>query len=178
MYLSDESLEQARQYAKAAFERMTGHSIRPVPTNFCVWYAYHTGKAPELRRAIDILASNHQPFTDSVNDDLYERFFTLGREQTELRAGMARVQETLSELVSNLGDAGQHTSRYNAALTEISGGIEADPTPSVVTVLVKRLLEETATIQKKMELPTISSRPLLKPFGSCATGSRGCVGRR
>ena len=63
MYLSDESLEQAREYAKAAFERMEKLSVRPVPTNFCVWYAYHTGKSPELRRAIDILISNRQPFT-------------------------------------------------------------------------------------------------------------------
>ncbi|HEV3175575.1 MAG TPA: GGDEF domain-containing protein [Stellaceae bacterium] len=152
MYLSDESLEQAREYAKAAFARMEGLSIRPVPTNFCVWYAYHTGKAPELRRAVDILISNRQPFTDNSNDEIYERFFTLGHEQTELRASMVRVQETLSELVSNLGEAGQSTSRYNAALTEISGGIEADPTPGVVTMLVQRLLEETAAIQKKMEL--------------------------
>jgi len=151
MYLSDESLEQAREYARAAFERMERLSIRPVPTNFCVWYAYHTGKLPELRQAIDGLISNRQPFTESASGDIYERFFTLGREQTELRAGMARVQETLSELVSNLGEAGQSTSRYNAALSEISGGIGADPAPDVVTVLVKRLLEETAAIQQKME---------------------------
>src|SRR5271169_944845 len=110
MYLSDESLEQAREYAKSAIERMDRLSIRPVPTNFCVWYAYHTGKAPDLRRALDILTSNQQPFTEEVNDEIYERFFTLGREQNELRAGMARVQETLSELVSNLGEAGQSTS--------------------------------------------------------------------
>jgi diguanylate cyclase len=152
MYLSDESLEQAREYAKSAIERMDRLSIRPVPTNFCVWYAYHTGKAPDLRRAVDILASNQQPFTEEVNDEIYERFFTLGREQNELRAGMARVQETLSELVSNLGEAGQSTSRYNATLTEISGGIAADPAPDTVTTLVKRLLAETAAMQKKMEL--------------------------
>ncbi|HKX09950.1 MAG TPA: diguanylate cyclase [Stellaceae bacterium] len=152
MYVSDESLEQAREHAKAAIERMESLSVRPVPTNFCVWYAYHTGKAPDLRRAIDILTSNQQSFTDRVNDEIYERFFTLGREQNELRAGMARVQETLSELVSNLGDAGRSTSRYNATLTEISGGIAADPAPDTVTILVKRLLEETATMQKKMEL--------------------------
>ena len=152
MYLSDESLEQAREYAKSAIGRMDALEVRPVPTNFCVWYAYHTGKAPELRRAIDILASNHQPFTEQVNEELYERFFTLGREQNELRAGMARVQETLSELVSNLGEAGKSTSRYNATLTEISGDIAAAPAPDTVTVLVKRLLEETATMQKKIEL--------------------------
>ncbi|HLJ19678.1 MAG TPA: GGDEF domain-containing protein, partial [Stellaceae bacterium] len=152
MYLSDESLEQARKYAKSAFERMDALEVRPVPTNFCVWYAYHTGKAPELRRAIDILASNQQPFTEDVNNELYERFFTLGREQNELRAGMARVQETLSELVSNLGEAGKSTSRYKSTLTEISGDIEADPAPDTVTVLIKRLLAETGAMQKKMEL--------------------------
>src|ERR1700680_1308860 len=152
MYLSDESLEQAREYANAALERMVGLSIRPVPTNFCVWYAYHTGKAPELRRAIDILTSNRQAFTERANEELYERFFTLGHEQTELRAGMHRVQETLSELITNLGDAGQSPSRYNAALTEISGGIEADPAPDRVTNLIRRLLDETAAMQQKMEL--------------------------
>jgi diguanylate cyclase len=152
MFLNDESLEQAREYAKAAFERMERLTIRPVPMNFCVWYAYHTGKSPELRQAVDALISSQQPFTESANEELYQRFFTLGREQTELRAGMARVQETLSALVSNLGEAGRSTSRYNAALTEISGGIEADPAPDVVMVLVKRLLEETGAIQKRMEL--------------------------
>src|SRR5215470_12385224 len=152
MYLSDESLEQAREYAKAALARMDGLSIRPVPTNFCVWYAYHTGKSPELHRALDILTSNRQPFTDSANEEIYERFFTLGREQTELRASMVRVQETLSELASNLGEAGKSTTRYNAALTEISGGIEAAPAPDVVMMLIKRLLEETGAIRTKMEL--------------------------
>ena len=151
MFLSNESLEQARDYAKAALERMDKLSIRPVPTNFCVWYAYHTGKSPELRRAIDILISNDQPFTESANEEIYDRFFTLGHEQTELRAGMARVQETIAELVSSLGEAGKSTSRYNAALAEISGGIQADPAPDAVMTLVKRLLDETGAMQKKME---------------------------
>jgi len=152
MYFNEESLEQAREYAKAAFERMERLSIRPVPTNFCVWYAYHTGKTPELRHAIDGLLSSREPLSERANEEIYERFFTLGREQMELRAGMARVQETLTQLASNLGEAGQSTSRYNAALAEISGGIEADPAPDVVTTLVKRLLDETAAIQTRMEL--------------------------
>jgi diguanylate cyclase len=151
MYFNEESLEQARAYAKAAFERMERLSIRPVPTNFCVWYAYHSGKTPELSRAIDGLLSGRDPLTERANEEIYERFFTLGREQTELRAGMARVQETLSQLVSNLGEAGRTTRQYNAALAEISGGMEADPAPDVVTTLLKRLLDETGAIQKKME---------------------------
>ncbi len=36
MYVSDETLEQAREHAKAAIERMESLSVRPVPTNFRV----------------------------------------------------------------------------------------------------------------------------------------------
>jgi diguanylate cyclase len=127
-------------------------SIRPVPTNFCVWYAYNTGKVPELTRAIDILASNKQAFTERANEELYEQFFTLGREHSALRAGMHRVQETLSELLTNLSEAGKSTSHYNATLTQISDDIVAEPAPDAVTKLISRLLEETGAMQRRMEL--------------------------
>lgn len=152
MHLSDESLEQARDYAKAALERMERLSIRPVPTNFCVWYAYHAGKSPELRHAVDAVIARRQPFTDAVCEELYERFFTLGREQTKLRAGLVRAEETLAELVSDLGEVARSTSRYSASLAEISGGLSADAAAGDVTALVQRLREETAALQGKIEL--------------------------
>jgi len=152
MYLRSEGYEQAREYASTALDRIHELAIRPAPTNFCVWYAYNTGDIPELNRAIDILASNTKTFGERANAELYQQFFTFEREHAELRAVMHRVHETLSELLTNLGEASKGTGRYNAALTEISEGIVEEPTPNVVTKLVARLLEETGAMQRRVEL--------------------------
>jgi diguanylate cyclase len=156
LLLGDESAEQAAECAKGAFASMQENGVAPTPQNFSVWYTFHTGRNDSLKRAIEILVSNRQPFTDKINNELYERFFTASREHTALRESTRRVQEILSQLMGELGTTGASTKSYNAALREISAGIQeggrVGPDAPPIARLVGRLLEETAAMQRNTDM--------------------------
>jgi len=152
MFLSDEGLERARDVAKAALAYMEQLGIPPYPRHFCVWYTHAMGEFPDLTRTIETLLSNNRPVTEEVSEELFERFFAVGREHSALRSAMQRVQETTLRLLGSLGEAGASTDRYNSALREITGDLEESRQPQEIRKLGLRLLEETQAMQRKMEL--------------------------
>lgn len=160
MVIGGESPEQAEACARAANASMAEHSVMPTPRNFTVWYTHHTGANTNLTRSIQILISNRRPFTDAVNAELYERFFTSSHENAAVREGVHRVQQILGQLLDFVTDVDKNATTYNAALREISSGIEevavtggsgsVDLGP--IASLVSRLIEETKTMQQNTEL--------------------------
>lgn len=113
-----EDIEQAAEYARAALDRMAGLGIPPNPDNFSLWYAYFSGRYPDLTRAIDILVSNGQTFSEELNLELFGQFIGFDREGEALRATESRVQETLGHVLSILDKAGQQTGHYGDSLSE------------------------------------------------------------
>jgi len=152
MFLSDEGRERASEIAKSALSYMDQLGIPPYPRHFCVWYTHAMGEFPDLTRTIETLLSNNRPVTEEVSEELFERFFAVGREHSALRSAMQRVQETALRLLGSLGDAGANTSRYSATLKEITGTLGEIQNPQEIRQLGLRLLEETQAMQRKMEL--------------------------
>ncbi|HYC13230.1 MAG TPA: GGDEF domain-containing protein [Stellaceae bacterium] len=152
MFLSDEGRERASEIAKSALSYMDQLGIPPYPRHFCVWYTHAMGEFPDLSRTISTLLSNSRPVTEEVSEELFERFFSVGREHSALRTAMQRVQETALRLLGSLGDAGANTDSYSATLREITGNLQESQHPQEIRQLGLRLLEETQAMQRKMEL--------------------------
>jgi len=145
----DDAERIATNYAQAAMATIARLGIPPTPQNYAVWYEYHDGSNPDLQRTIDVLLSNHREFDEALLDELYERFFTAGKDHQAVRETARRVQETLREVVDAVGDAGVGASRYGATLRDVSGQMQSPQVP--LAPLVARLIEETNEMSRRSQ---------------------------
>ena len=61
-----ESFAQAIAHGDSAMKRMHEIELPPTPNNYTIWYVYHSGSAPELKRDIDKLVGDNQPSSPSA----------------------------------------------------------------------------------------------------------------
>ncbi|WP_207476951.1 GGDEF domain-containing protein [Arenibaculum pallidiluteum] len=122
--LTEDGLEAATRLAEQAMARMARERVAPTPENFAVWYAHYSGRAPDLSRAIEILASSGQAFSTQRSADLYDRFVGGRRETEAVRAAGLSIQTMLDELLSQLEAFDSGTSRYGAVLETARGRLD------------------------------------------------------
>lgn len=147
MYL--ERIAEAQGYAGAAVGSMKQHGIAPNPQNFAIWYEYHAGQNADLKRMIDILASNHREFDERILHELYEDFFTSIKEELALHGISVQVQDSLHEVLGLVHTAHTDATRYGAALHDVSGQLVSDVSP--LAVLIERLLGEAREMAERSE---------------------------
>lgn len=145
-----DALQHAGQCADSAMSSMHAHGIPTTPQNFTIWYEYHDGSNPNLRCAIDLLVSNGQELRQPVLEELYEKFFTAASEQRALRETSRRIEGTLKEVISAVGEAGDDTRRFGVALRDISGEIDAGRTS--LAELIAKLVIETREMSRDSDL--------------------------
>jgi diguanylate cyclase len=106
-------VEQVGIQAEAAMASMQAHGVLPTPSNFSVWYAYHTGQNSDLTRTIDVLLSNHCPIDDQALDQLHGTFFKPPVSEKALCEKSIRARDTLKTVLDLVekaqGDADGHT---------------------------------------------------------------------
>jgi diguanylate cyclase len=88
--------------ATAAMHSMGKFGIVPTPDNFAIWYDYHAGINPDLKRTIDILISNKRGFDGAALEELHSSFFSNTKEQEVLRQTSVNVMAAAQELLDLL----------------------------------------------------------------------------
>jgi diguanylate cyclase len=111
--------------AKEIIERMRAHEIPPTPANYEIWAAYMAGAIPDLSREIEAQIAKGQPFTDDLNDDLFERFFANTRLSVQILESTRSLAGELDESVSGLRSGGAEAGSYAAMLQTAIGGLDA-----------------------------------------------------
>jgi diguanylate cyclase len=128
---------------------MQVQKIPASPQNFSIWYEYHSGRYLELVRSLDVLLSNKRIFTKELNDEVYEQFFTAARQDRAVRETSERVQETLSQVLSWLGEAETGTKSYGAALQSLSGELASESPAKNLTGLIRKVMSETQAMAER-----------------------------
>ena len=130
--------------AAAAMRSIQENGLHIDPRSFSVWYEYHQGSNPDLRRLIDILLSNRKTVgTDDVAR-LYDRFIANPGDHQDLRATAERMQDTLCQVLALVREAGVDASRFGTAIRTVSGRF-ADSECSIGT-LVQCLISEARDV--------------------------------
>jgi len=150
MHIGAEDATAASARGQSAMESIARLGIPPTPQNYAIWYEYHDGGNPDLRRTLDVLISNRREFDETLLDELYEHFFTSGRDQQAIRETARRVQETLKAVAEAVSDAGTGADTYGATLRDVSGKMQSAQTP--LAPLVARLIEETNDMARRSGL--------------------------
>ena len=103
---------------------MGGQSVPTTAQNYEVWLSYRIGGHPDLRRLIDERIQRGEPFTDEVNEQLYEQFFSNVRLSAQMMATGERIARELSEVVVALKNSGEKTGAYAETLQKASTSLD------------------------------------------------------
>jgi diguanylate cyclase len=149
----DHGVEEADAYADAALARLRQAGVPTTPDNFEIFYAYVAQANRELVRAIDVLISNNQPFTPERLDEIHRLYFTSkGCPGAELAELSDRVEATLREAASDLGQVAETTQAFGGKLEDLQseahpnadhGPESADSRAAALPQLVEKLIAET-----------------------------------
>src|SRR5438876_10634333 len=101
-------LEYATSVADQAIKSMSQHSIAPTPANFAVWFDYVLGRAPALRKTIDILVGNKRKFDAAINRELFSSYVSpqLSQQTTQpelpqqMQTVVAQAQQFLASAIA------------------------------------------------------------------------------
>jgi diguanylate cyclase len=134
-------------YAHAAIASMLRHAIRPTPLHFSVWYDYHSGEHPMVRRLLDTYISNRRPIDERLMHDMHERFYRYGAELPGMLEASRHIRDTLQDVVGQLAETGGSATGYGAALRRFSCAVSENPRS--LPGMLPLLLEETEQLAQR-----------------------------
>ncbi len=144
-----ETPAEAEKHAKSALSLMDEQRIPAYPSNFDIWYAYFSGRYPELASVLDALLRNKQAFTDQRNAELYEQFFSTQTETEVVTEAGASIEAAVSQVLQFIGQAGDDTNRYGKALTSYSGQLDKTERAEDLREIVSSIMSETRRMEKR-----------------------------
>ncbi len=141
--------ERVGSQAEAAMASMQAHGVLPIPSNFSVWYAYHSGHNSDLTRAIDVLVSNRCPIDDQTLDELHAKFFGPPVSEKALCDKTIRARDTLKNVLALVEKAKTDADGIGMAINDISAQFLANV--NSLADLIDSLVEETSRIVGRSE---------------------------
>jgi diguanylate cyclase len=147
----------AQSIADSALASLGSLDIPPTPANYAIWYEYHAGLSPNLRRTIDIILSNNRSLDESTLADLYSTFFSSAKEAKAVRQTSLLALEALQEIVqvAEVARDGAGTTNGGAQRLENSrngialGGLGASL--GSLKELIEDLVQESKTMAGRSE---------------------------
>jgi diguanylate cyclase len=121
-------------HAHAAISAMLRFFIAPTPQNFAVWYDYHSGDQPMVRRVIDVILSNGRAIDGRVMRELHQRFYQHDTDLPQFLAASGRMQDTLAAVGGKIADAGAETTTYASSLSKVSSDLLTSPQDGAATL--------------------------------------------
>lgn len=147
--LQIDSVEQARRFAEAAMAAMARHQIAPSPNHYLIWYSDCSGCFPELSKRLRSIEEQGRPFTETLLDELHERFFGTGRQVRLLDETCQRIEITMTHLLAQVGGVSRDASNYGDRLESFSDKLDPAKPPPELQVLVNEILGETREMQAR-----------------------------
>lgn len=142
-----ETVENATAWAAAAIRSMDAANLPHTPRNFTVWYDYHSGRAPELARLLDLHVSNRGQIDAVTVNNLYERFCIHSAEYRTILETSRRMQDTLLQALELIGTAGSDVLRFGTAVRTASGQFAANR--CTLAELIQSLLSEAKDVAER-----------------------------
>jgi diguanylate cyclase len=132
---------QAIKYLKLTLPDMHKHRIPVTPENYSVWYEYSSGANSALIKKIDTIKSSNTPFTQTINDHLYDLCVAQrpGGAINQLNANVKTVIDNLLHQIKNENSASQ---TFSDSLKSLSKEVANIQQLSDIESLITRLLSE------------------------------------
>ena len=139
--------EKTTDYSRQAIESMAHQGISATPENYTVWYAYHSGREPDLGRTIDVLVDNKQPVDNDLCAELYNRYFT-SDDQSEAVLGVSdRIEQAVEQIMAAVGAAGDSAAQFGESLQTFTGKLSGKSAALDLREATQAILQETRSVQ-------------------------------
>lgn len=145
--ITEESVEQAKEWANQALAAIDRFNSPPDPKNYALWYEYHSGRDPELRRAIDAAIATDNRLTEEVSNELYIRFFTAGRVHQAVQEAAKDINTAVTNALASLQSVSDNTAQHSNALHQYTDRLQGHELSPEVADIVSKIAQETAAIE-------------------------------
>jgi diguanylate cyclase len=139
---------------RLALPMMKKFGVPMTPENYSVWYEHVSGQNAALSSRINDLANKKEQFSEGDSKALYEEFFSIHKERTnvlEMRKELARVlREVLNFVSSSASDSEKVNSHLNGLVTKIN----RDMSPDELHQVINEVIMETRLAMSNGELLT------------------------
>lgn len=150
---SERADSEGHAIAEAALARMRELDIPPTPENYRVWYTYCAGTHPDLTRALDVLVSNSDAFTEARNAEIHQRFFGAEDHLPKLADTSERLEAAISRVMSALAAGGRDSDASGRRIADLSGHLSGDSSLGEIQDTVREIVRETrALLHRNREL--------------------------
>lgn len=153
-------IDQAQGYLRLALPLMSKHSVPITPQNYNTWYQYVSNQNGDLKNSIDAILNASEPFTDEVNDSLYQKFCADFSEKA-IKQLRENLQSMLVSVMVEFADMTGQTEQYNIVLTEsvakLSEDVSLDTFKNILDDIVdetKAMSSHTREVQTKLQKTT------------------------
>jgi diguanylate cyclase len=146
-----ESFAQAIMHGDSAMKRMHEIELPPTPNNYTIWYVYHSGGAPDLKRDIDELIERNERITNELALEIYDRYFGLVSESETIRETGQSLERAIERLMGFVEEAGAGNAEYGEALQTFSGQLGDDSSAADVRSIVASILAETKKMSDRQD---------------------------
>jgi diguanylate cyclase len=163
----ESDFQKTKEIIKKVLLSMGEQHIPPTPENYQVWYEYCVGSNAGLVHEINEITKRCQPFTDTVNDALYSKYFGREREERLSAEIQRKTQKILKDILEEVLNTNNETAQYGKKLQGYSRKLNAAREIREMQQIIKDLLEETgkmeqasSSLQKKLEEATDEAQKL------------------
>ena len=145
MYFSD-SIDEARELARAALNLMALHKVPATPANYAIWYAYQADSNPDLRRGLDRLICSMTEITPARSEEIFGRYFGFESEGAAIRETGERISSAIGRVLAALEAAGRDSGASGDRLASISDGLAEGASPQEIAELIRGIRAETRSM--------------------------------
>jgi diguanylate cyclase len=131
-------------HANQALARLQQESLSPVPQNYELWFAYYAQTHLDVVHALDTLSTAQQPITDTLCEDLHQRFLSEAKNNETVRETGARIQATLTGMSSRVDAARAATHQYKEALQTAASQLGAPGESEQIRSTLRTVLDNTS----------------------------------
>ncbi len=147
------SAEYNKEIFRLAVPLMMKQGIPPAPINYAVWFRYVSGETAALNERVDQLIEEKTPFTDALNEQLFEEFFSECN-INQVEQVRHNIQEALRDTASTLTNTGRDAASFGEALERFDASCSTAGSIKDVYGLLSEVLNETRKVKRSFDQVT------------------------
>ncbi len=142
-----DSIEDAAAFAKQALDLLDEHKVPATPQNFTIWYAYVSGRHPDLVTMLNQLLGSETVFPVERHGEIYDRFFSTQQEEEALHDASEQIDLQLDGLMDMLHEASGEAQEFQESIQD---GLQ-DLTQSKGLDGITQIMQKVVSQAKKMQ---------------------------
>lgn len=142
-----DSIEDAAAFAKQALDLLDEHKVPATPQNFTVWYAYVSGRYPDLVSMLDKLIGSDTDFPVDQQVEIYDKFFSTQKEEEALQDASEQIDLQLDGIMEVIDQASGGAQEFQASIQDGLQGLAKSKGLDGITQIMQTLVSQSKKMQ-------------------------------